>query len=124
MKRKVITIDAYLATVTDPERPRAIDDLRKKICAVVPNAEECISYNLPAFRLNGAVVAGFCATRKGCSYFPFSGKRLQTLVKVLTACEQTKRLSSCYASPPTTRDTSTCAMRSGLPRRRRRRIAS
>lgn len=38
----------------------------------------------------GVVVAGFSATRKGCSYFPFSGKTLTTLAKDVAAYEQTK----------------------------------
>jgi uncharacterized protein YdhG (YjbR/CyaY superfamily) len=97
MKRKVTTIDAYLGTVSDPERRRALEDLRKKIRAVVPDAEECISYNLPAFRQGGVVVAGFSATRKGCSYFPFSGKTLTTLAKDVAAYEQTK--GSLHFSP-------------------------
>jgi uncharacterized protein YdhG (YjbR/CyaY superfamily) len=97
MQRKVTSIDAYLGTVNDPERRRALEDLRKKIRAVVPDAEECISYNLPAFRLDGVVVAGFCATRKGCSYFPFSGKTLTTLAKDVAAYNQTK--GSLHFSP-------------------------
>jgi uncharacterized protein YdhG (YjbR/CyaY superfamily) len=97
LKRKIATIDAYLGTVSDPERRRALEDLRKKIRAVVPDAEECISYNLPAFRLNGAVVGGFSATRKGCSYFPFSGTTLATLAKDVAAYEQTK--GSLHFSP-------------------------
>lgn len=97
MKPKVTTIDAYLATVNDPERRRALEDLRKKIRAVVPKAEECISYNLAAFRLDGVVVAGFSATKKGCSYFPFSGTTLTTLAKGVAAYEQTK--GSLHFSP-------------------------
>jgi hypothetical protein len=34
---------------------------------------------MPAFRLDGQVAAGFAATSKGCSYFPFSGTTLKTL---------------------------------------------
>lgn len=45
---------------------------------------------MPAFRLNDVVVAGFVATRKGCSYFPFSGRTLTTLAEDLRCYEQTK----------------------------------
>jgi uncharacterized protein YdhG (YjbR/CyaY superfamily) len=56
MKRKLTTIDEYLAAVTG-ERRAALDKLRKTICAIVPKAEECISYGIPAFRLDGRIVA-------------------------------------------------------------------
>jgi uncharacterized protein YdhG (YjbR/CyaY superfamily) len=89
MARKPTTIDEYLATVSG-ERRTALDNLRKMIRGFVPKAEECISYGNPAFRLEGAVVAGFCATTKGCSYFPFSGSTLGTLAGELRDYDMTK----------------------------------
>jgi uncharacterized protein YdhG (YjbR/CyaY superfamily) len=86
---KSATIDQYLATVSGPRRI-ALDKLRRTIRTIVPEAEECISYGIPAFRLGGAVVAGFSATTKGCSYFPFSGSTLGTLAGELRGYEQTK----------------------------------
>lgn len=86
---KPATIDAYLATVKGEKRA-ALDHLRERIRAVVPRAEECISYTIPAFRLDGRIVAGFAATAKGCSYFPFSGSTLRTLAKELAGYDQTK----------------------------------
>lgn len=88
-KRKVSTIDQYLRSVPE-DRRRALEDLRAKIRSTVPGAEECISYRIPAFRLNGDVIAGFCATAKGCSYFPFSGSTLKSLANELGRYEQTK----------------------------------
>jgi len=71
-------------------RRTALKKLRKTIRSIVPDAEECISYRIPAFRLRGKIVAGFCARTDGCSYFPFSGKTLRTLVKEIGAYEHTK----------------------------------
>jgi uncharacterized protein YdhG (YjbR/CyaY superfamily) len=96
MARKPTTIDAYLAAVKG-ERRAALDKLRKTILAIVPGAEECISYTIPAFRLQGRIVAGFAATAKGCSYFPFSGSTLRTLADELAGYEQTK--SSLHFDP-------------------------
>lgn len=96
MVRKAATIDEYLATVTG-DRRLALDRLRKTVRSIVPRAEECISYGIPAFRLNGKVIAGFAATAKGCSYFPFSGRTLTTLTKVLGGHERTK--SSLHFDP-------------------------
>ncbi len=79
------------------ERCAALDRLRKTIRTIVPKAEECISYGIPAFRLDGTIVAGFTATKKGCSYFPFSGSTLRTLADELEDYEQTK--SSLHSDP-------------------------
>jgi uncharacterized protein YdhG (YjbR/CyaY superfamily) len=91
MLPKVASIDEYLATVTDEKRA-ALAKLRKTIRSIIPKATECISYGMPAFRVagKGKVVAGFIATKNGCSYFPFSGTTLGTLAKDLKAYGQTK----------------------------------
>jgi len=89
MLPKFNTIDEYLNTVTE-DRRKALERLRKTIRSIVPKVEECISYGMPAFRLNGVVVAGFVATRKGCSYVPFSGRTLTTLADDVRSFEQTK----------------------------------
>jgi uncharacterized protein YdhG (YjbR/CyaY superfamily) len=96
MRRRAETIDDYLSTVKGPRRA-ALGTLRRTIRAIVPRAEECISYRIPAFRLDGRIVAGFAATAKGCSYFPFSGSTLGTLSRELEAYEQTK--SSLHFDP-------------------------
>ena len=82
-------IDDYLATITGDKRT-ALDGLRKTIRSIVPRAEECISYGMPAFRLDGEVIAGFRATTKACSYYPFSGTTLQTLASDLRGYGKTK----------------------------------
>lgn len=80
---KAANIDAYLSKVSGPRR-EALDDLRALLRSLLPKAEECISYGLPAFRLDGRVVAGFAATGKGCSYYPFSSSTLASLKSELT----------------------------------------
>ena len=89
MARPPTTIDAYLATVKG-ERRTALRALRRTILAIIPRAEECISYRIPAFRLDGRIVAGFAATAKGCSYFPFSGSTLRALAGDLKGYGGTK----------------------------------
>jgi uncharacterized protein YdhG (YjbR/CyaY superfamily) len=89
MPRKPTTIDAYLAGVTG-ERRTALEALRRTIRSMVPEAEECISYGLPAFRLDGDVVGGFAATAGGCSYYPFSGRTLGTLAGDLAGRSRTR----------------------------------
>jgi uncharacterized protein YdhG (YjbR/CyaY superfamily) len=89
MPKTPTTIDEYLATVKGEKRA-ALEKLRKTIRAIVPKAEECISYRVPAFRLNGKIVAGFLATAKGCSYFPFSGRTLTTVAEELEGYDRTR----------------------------------
>jgi uncharacterized protein YdhG (YjbR/CyaY superfamily) len=67
MRRKPTTIDHCLAGVPADQRA-ALQKLRETIRSIVPEAEECISYSMPAFRLDGRIVAGFSATAKGCSF--------------------------------------------------------
>jgi len=69
------SIDEYLATVSDEQR-LALEKLRKTIRAAAPKAEECISYQLPAFRQNGMLV-WFGAWRDHCSFYPGS-KAIET----------------------------------------------
>ena len=88
MRGKPATIDEYLAQVRGQQRA-ALDELRRLLRALLPKAEECISYGLPAFRLDGRVVAGFAATKKGCSYYPFSGRTLATLAGQLEGYSMT-----------------------------------
>lgn len=89
MAKQPTTIDDYLAAVRGEKRA-ALDKLRKTIRTIIPKAEECISYRIPAFRLGGKIVAGFAATAKGCSYFPFSGSTLGTLADELVDYDTTK----------------------------------
>jgi uncharacterized protein YdhG (YjbR/CyaY superfamily) len=96
MKRNFTSIDGYLKGVPE-DRRRALERLRETIRSIIPEAQECISYRIPAFRVNGVVVAGFCATTKGCSYFPFSGSTLKRLGPLVSRYEQTK--SSLHFSP-------------------------
>ena len=71
-------IDVYLAGLEEPER-NTLEALRRSILAVVPDAEQCISYGMPAFRVEGKVVAGFAAFKTHLSYLPHSGDVLGDL---------------------------------------------
>jgi uncharacterized protein YdhG (YjbR/CyaY superfamily) len=65
-------IDEYLASLEEPKRG-TLGALRRSILDVIPEAEQCISYGLPAFRVQGKVVAGFGAFKNHLSYLPHSG---------------------------------------------------
>jgi uncharacterized protein YdhG (YjbR/CyaY superfamily) len=81
-------VDAYLAGLEDPKRS-TLEALRRSIRTVVPDAEECISYGMPAFRVGGKVVAGFAAFRNHLAYLPHSGEVLSVLGDRLDGYERT-----------------------------------
>jgi uncharacterized protein YdhG (YjbR/CyaY superfamily) len=70
------TIDEYLAALSD-DRRAALEALRKIISAAAPDAEECISYQLPAFRLNGKMLVAFGATANHCAFYPMSSSTVE-----------------------------------------------
>lgn len=63
------TIDEFLAAI-DQDKRAALQKLREDIRAAVPGAEECISYGIPAFRLEGKFLLGFGAGAKHCAFYP------------------------------------------------------
>ena len=69
MRVKATTIDEYLANVSEEQRA-ALQKLRKLIKSAAPKAEECISYGLAAFRLDGKPLVAFGASANHCAFFP------------------------------------------------------
>src|SRR5271165_519099 len=65
-------IDEYLAALSDDKRA-ALERLRKIIRVAVPKAEECISYQLPAFRLDGKCFVWFGAAANHCAIYGVLG---------------------------------------------------
>ena len=72
MSTKPHTIDEYLAGLSTENRA-ALQKVRRAVHAAAPRAEECISYGMPGFRLNGKLIAVFRAAANHCSYHPMSG---------------------------------------------------
>ena len=67
-KAKPRTIDEYLAALSNDKRA-ALERLRRIIGAAAPRAEECISYGLPTFRLDGKGIACFGAAANHCAMY-------------------------------------------------------
>ena len=63
------TVDAYLSALSDEKRA-ALQKLRRDIQAAAPRAEECISYGIPGFRLDGKVLVHFGAAARHCAFYP------------------------------------------------------
>jgi len=69
MSAQARTIDEYLAPLNKDKRT-ALEKLRRTIKSAAPKAEECISYGIPAFRLNGRLLVAFGAAAKHCAFYP------------------------------------------------------
>jgi uncharacterized protein YdhG (YjbR/CyaY superfamily) len=76
MPGKPQTHEEYLAAWTDDNRA-ALESLLEIIRAAVPGAEECISYQLTAFCLDGRPLVAFGATAKHCAFYPLSSSTLE-----------------------------------------------
>jgi uncharacterized protein YdhG (YjbR/CyaY superfamily) len=81
-------VDDYLARVPEPGRS-ALEALRRSILAAAPDAEQVISYGMPAFKVDGSVVAGFAAFKKHLSYLPHSGQVLADVADQVGGYAQT-----------------------------------
>jgi uncharacterized protein YdhG (YjbR/CyaY superfamily) len=82
-------IDEYLRALEDPKRS-TLEALRRTILEIVPDAEQVMSYRVPAFRVQGEIVAGFAAFKDHLSYLPFSGSVLGQMADDLRGYTMTK----------------------------------
>ena len=73
-------IDDYLDGLEEPKKS-TLAQLRETIVAIVPDAEQGISYGVPAFKLRGKTIAGFAAFKGHLSYLPHSGSVIPRLAK-------------------------------------------
>jgi uncharacterized protein YdhG (YjbR/CyaY superfamily) len=83
-------VDRYLAGLDEPKRS-TLEALRTSILEVVPEAEQCISYGMPAFKVAGKTVAGFAAFKHHLSYLPHSGGSVLSTLAGETADYETSK---------------------------------
>jgi uncharacterized protein YdhG (YjbR/CyaY superfamily) len=95
-------VDEYLRGLEEPKRS-TLEALRRTILEVVPDAEQVISYRVPAFRVGGKTVAGFAAFRDHLSYLPFSGSVLSQLSAELDGYTMSSRSSKSWCSATSSR---------------------
>ena len=89
MKGKAKDIDEYLAALST-DKQAALRKLRKTIKAMVPKAEEYITYGLPAFRMNGRPLVAFGAGASHCAFYPMSASTVEAHKADLEAFETSK----------------------------------
>jgi uncharacterized protein YdhG (YjbR/CyaY superfamily) len=82
-------IDDYLAALEEPGRS-TLGQLREDILRALPEAEQGISYGLPAFKVRGKTIAGFAAFKNHLSYLPHSGSVFPALHDDLSGYQMSK----------------------------------
>lgn len=85
---KPTTIEDYLAALP-ADQQAALAKLRQTIQAVAPQAQECISYGVPAFKQDGMLVS-FGATAKHCAFYVMSGSLLEQFPEVVAKYDTSK----------------------------------
>lgn len=88
-KTTVTSHDEYLAAVSDDKRA-ALEKLRAMIQAAAPGAEECISYQLAAFRLNGKALVAMGATGNHCAFYLMSTSVMDSFESELAKYDTSK----------------------------------
>jgi uncharacterized protein YdhG (YjbR/CyaY superfamily) len=88
MARRRETIDDYLAGIEETKRA-ALERLRASIRAAAPEARECISYGVPAYR-QGRMLVGFGAAANHCTFYLMSSSVLSQFAQELAGYETGK----------------------------------
>ncbi|MBS1911354.1 MAG: DUF1801 domain-containing protein [Bacteroidetes bacterium] len=89
MAGRPATIDEYLESVSEDKRA-VLERLRATIKAAAPKAEECISYRLAAFRLEGKMLVAFGATANHCAFYPMSSATVEAFRDELSDYDTSK----------------------------------
>ena len=70
-----MTVDDYLALQPEPQRS-TLEALRATLREILPDAEETLSYGVPAVRIDAGIVAGYAGFKGHCGYYPHSASVL------------------------------------------------
>ena len=73
---KPSTHDDYLAALPAAQRA-ALETIRRTIRSAAPEAEECIRYRIPAFRLDGKRLVFYGAAANHCALYAVSNSVLE-----------------------------------------------
>jgi uncharacterized protein YdhG (YjbR/CyaY superfamily) len=82
-------VDRYLELLPVAHRD-TLEDLRATIRSMLPDANEGLAYGVPAYRMQGKLIAGFAAHTKHVNYLPYSGTVVAALGDVLAGYDTTK----------------------------------
>jgi len=89
MTHQLQSVANYLGKLPDDQR-EALESLRSMIRDAVPEAEECISYGIPAFCLDGRPLVSYGASKKHCAFYPMDPEVLEKHLQGLNDFETSK----------------------------------
>jgi uncharacterized protein YdhG (YjbR/CyaY superfamily) len=99
LKVKHNSVDEYIAAQPAQWQPH-LERVRTTIRRAIPKAVESISYQIPAYKLNGKPVTYFAAWKKHYSIYPASGTLLAQMKDELAGYEIEKgTIRMDYAKP-------------------------
>jgi uncharacterized protein YdhG (YjbR/CyaY superfamily) len=75
-------VDAYIGAQPEPVQ-RVLSQVRSAIRKAVPQAEECISYGMPTFKVQSARLLFFAAWKRHYSLYPVTGTVLAAFQREL-----------------------------------------
>ena len=84
-----LAVRKHYANAPQPQQETMLE-MRKRVLELVPKAEEVVSYGMPAFKLDGVIVAGLLSNEKHVGYYPFSGSILHLFPAELAKYSITK----------------------------------
>ncbi|MBX3049149.1 MAG: DUF1801 domain-containing protein [Anaerolineales bacterium] len=70
MSQKFQSVDEYISSFPSEVQP-LLQTLRQTIQKIAPKAEQVISYNIPAFKLDGKTMIFFAGAKKHLSLYPY-----------------------------------------------------
>jgi uncharacterized protein YdhG (YjbR/CyaY superfamily) len=82
-------VDEYLARLP-ADQQLALGRLRAEVARLAPEAEETISYGMPAFRLDGRFLLSYAGWRRHCSVYPINDDLLDRYARELEGHGRTK----------------------------------
>lgn len=82
-------IDAYLTSLPEPQAD-ALRHVRDVVVRLAPNAEQRISYGMPAFYVGRRLLVSYAGWKHHCSIYPLTDSFLEAHSDALADYDQTK----------------------------------
>jgi uncharacterized protein YdhG (YjbR/CyaY superfamily) len=83
------TVDEYIAKFPKDVRD-VLEELRRVIREAAPEAEEAMSYGMPAFKLHGKSLVYFAAWKSHVGFYPGGPSAIEAFKKELSPFKQSK----------------------------------
>ena len=87
-KQLPVAVRAHYQSAPSPHKETMLE-MRRRILEIVPDAQEVVSYGMPAFKVDETIVAGLLANKKHVGYYPFSGSILKLFPEELAGFSKT-----------------------------------